>query len=311
MPSPFRTRLATGLLLGYVACFLPAAWRFAAPALSPFLAVCGALTVRSLWPALVCGLPMLVWVMMRRRFWCRRLCPVGLISESCGKMRAARTAVKAAPSPCSWPVARTLALATLGGALAGYPLFSGWIRWRSAVVSQRRTNRADGLDALRRGRTSARDAGELSVSWDVVLPHLSVGRNAGFGGTGRAGPARSNLRARAPGFPDTGRRMLCGAFLPRSSAPACSAAAARRCRRTAFQGGCVRCGSCSRACPAGIIEPAVERHDIAGFLAPQLRFYGPQYCRQDCNVCGRVCPPPVSSGPSRCPTRTGASSESQ
>ena len=34
----------------------------------------------------------------------------------------------------------------------------------------------------------------------------------------------------------------------------------------------------------------MERYDVAGFLAPQLRFLGPNYCRQDCNLCGRVCP---------------------
>ena len=59
---------------------------------------------------------------------------------------------------------------------------------------------------------------------------------------------------------------------------------------TAFQGGCIRCGSCSRACPAGIIKPSVELDGVAGFLAPRLYFNGPDYCRQDCNLCGQVCP---------------------
>ena len=122
---PFRTRLTVGLLLALVLCFWPSAWRFAAPALSPFLAVCSAIAVRSLSLAGLLGLPMFVWVMVRRRFWCRRLCPVGLISESCGKVRAARASggAKLAAPADSWPPARILALATLGGALAGYPLF--------------------------------------------------------------------------------------------------------------------------------------------------------------------------------------------
>jgi ferredoxin-type protein NapF len=59
---------------------------------------------------------------------------------------------------------------------------------------------------------------------------------------------------------------------------------------TAFKGDCIRCGSCVRACPTGIIEPIVDSGDAAGFLVPGLRFSGPNYCLQDCNQCGNVCP---------------------
>jgi ferredoxin-type protein NapF len=58
----------------------------------------------------------------------------------------------------------------------------------------------------------------------------------------------------------------------------------------AFEGGCIRCGSCSRVCPTGIIQPAVAGSDGTGFLAPRLRFSGTDYCLQDCNKCGAVCP---------------------
>ncbi len=58
----------------------------------------------------------------------------------------------------------------------------------------------------------------------------------------------------------------------------------------AFEGGCIRCGSCTRVCPTKIIQPAVEQTGVTGFLVPRLRFSGPDYCRQDCNLCGQVCP---------------------
>jgi NAD-dependent dihydropyrimidine dehydrogenase PreA subunit len=57
-----------------------------------------------------------------------------------------------------------------------------------------------------------------------------------------------------------------------------------------FKGDCIRCGSCVRACPTGIIEPALDVSDPAGLLAPGLSFSGPDYCHQDCNLCGQVCP---------------------
>ena len=120
-----RTRLAAGVLLGSVVWFWPSAWRLAAPALSPYLAICAALAVRSISLVSLLSVPMLVLVVIRRRFWCRNLCPVGLISDSCGKLRGARAPVDGKPArvALSWPPARFLALATLGGALVGYPLF--------------------------------------------------------------------------------------------------------------------------------------------------------------------------------------------
>jgi ferredoxin len=39
-----------------------------------------------------------------------------------------------------------------------------------------------------------------------------------------------------------------------------------------------------------VIEPATDPGRVAGILAPELRFHGMQYCRQDCNLCGWVCP---------------------
>jgi ferredoxin len=60
--------------------------------------------------------------------------------------------------------------------------------------------------------------------------------------------------------------------------------------KSLLQGGCIRCGACSRVCPTRVILPAVEPGDVPGLLAPRLRFSGPDYCRQDCNRCGQVCP---------------------
>ena len=62
-----------------------------------------------------------------------------------------------------------------------------------------------------------------------------------------------------------------------------------------FTAVCIRCGNCTRACPAGIIEPDPGRHGLAGFMTPTLRFDN-NYCQEDCNSCNAVCPSGAIAG---------------
>jgi ferredoxin len=245
---------------------------------------------------------MLLWVTVRRRFWCRHLCPVGLISETCGKLRAARTAAegKRARRPGLWPAARFLAIATLGGALLGYPLFL-WmdpLALSGGFFSVTRISRQGGTPAAAAGLP-------LVALISILFPGTWCARICPLGGTqDLLALAAEYWRKRKdwPGAARTlvgGRRVLlaaAGGAILATVVPRMRAGRRRPLRppgavgEPAFQGSCIRCGSCSRACPAGIIEPGIERRDVAGFLAPRLRFSGAQYCRQDCNLCGRVCP---------------------
>jgi ferredoxin-type protein NapF len=298
--TPFRTRLAAGILLGLVVWFWPLAWRFAAPALSPFLAISSAPAVRTVSPGWLLAIPMLLLVIARRRFWCRHLCPVGLISESCGKLRGGRAAAvkPAAPAP-AWPPARYLALATMGGAIAGYPLFI----WMDPLAL---FSGFFNIARITRPGVPVFSAAGLPLVMliSVLLPGLWCSRICPLGGTQdllalAAGWLRRNDRGPCRREVSAGRRAaialgvgsLMGVLVPKSWA-----LGRQRLRppgavnEETFQSGCIRCGSCSRACPAGIIQPATARSDAAGILTPQLRFDGPNYCLQDCNLCGRVCP---------------------
>lgn len=52
---------------------------------------------------------------------------------------------------------------------------------------------------------------------------------------------------------------------------------------------CVRCGSCIKSCPSGIIVYRKQADDIRILLTPQINFeYG--YCMENCTNCGAVCP---------------------
>lgn len=268
-PSPLHTRIATGVLLGVVVCLWPAAWRWAAPALSPYLAIGSAIALRSLPAALLLALPMLALAVFRRRTWCRRLCPLGLIPEYCGKMRR-RGGQPAVPRLGPW-----LVLATLAGAAVGYPLFL-WL---------------DPL-ALYSGMLNRSPLALAGIPLLMLIGFLFPG--AWCARICPLGAAQDLLaaRPRRPGVP------LRRGFLALASGAVVAAVVPRRrhlrppgsVADPAFSGSCIRCGSCVRVCPTGIIRPAQAWGDIAGLLAPTLHFSGPNYCLQDCSRCGKVCP---------------------
>lgn len=288
--SPLATRIIAGVLLGLAVWLWPAAWRLLAPALSPYLAVCSGIALRSLSAASALALPMLLLAIVRRRFWCRRLCPVGLISESCGKARLGRARRNRVNG---WPPGRFIALATLGGALAGYPLFL----WMDPLAL---FSGAFGIARAAQPGVSVLAAAGLPLVMliSVLFPGAWCSRICPLGatqdllaylkGNGRTAPA--DLAARRV-LVTLGAGTLFSALVPWAWAkrphplrPPGSVG------ETAFKGACIRCGSCARACPARIIKPGASADDAAGFLAPTLEFGGRDYCRQDCNRCGEVCP---------------------
>jgi ferredoxin len=241
--------------------------------------------------------PMLVVMALRHRFWCRYLCPVGLITETCGKLRRERKVDDEGQESTQrgtnkrvrvpFSTGRFLALTSLGGAIAGYPLFlwmdplalfSGFFNFSQASVA--------GLVIV------------MLIS--IASPGLWCSRICPLGGTqdllvrlaGRSTKTCRNARF-------SQRRVLLAAGLGAvfsAIIPRALLAKKHHLRppgsidETAFKGACIRCGNCIRSCPSGIIEPSVDSRDVAGFLVPKLRFSGPDYCREDCNKCGQVCP---------------------
>lgn len=58
---------------------------------------------------------------------------------------------------------------------------------------------------------------------------------------------------------------------------------------TQFEELCLRCGSCIRACPAGVLSPDLGEYGVASFFSPVLAFRN-DYCREDCVRCTESCP---------------------
>ena len=80
------TRIFSLIVLGLLAWLWPAAWRYVLPALSPHVAVCSAVSLRLATMILLMSAPMLVVMVLHHRFWCRNLCPVGMIADTCGRV---------------------------------------------------------------------------------------------------------------------------------------------------------------------------------------------------------------------------------
>ncbi len=92
-----------------------AAW----PALSPLLSGCSALARRSASWLAAAGLPLLVLALLRGRWFCRRLCPTGILLTGLGRLGRRPTGfLRRVPV-----LGPALCLAMIGGALAGLPLF--------------------------------------------------------------------------------------------------------------------------------------------------------------------------------------------
>ncbi|MEA1950205.1 MAG: 4Fe-4S binding protein, partial [Planctomycetota bacterium] len=88
------------------------------PASSPFVALATAIATRSLGAAAVIGLPIVLIVLMRRRWFCRWLCPMGLMSECAGRVSPlSHKRCRRVPS-----LGKAVVLMSMAAACFGYPL---------------------------------------------------------------------------------------------------------------------------------------------------------------------------------------------
>ena len=286
------TRVMSLFALGLVGWFWPAAWRYMLPALSPHVAVCSALSLRFASAMFLLSAPMLVVMVLRHRFWCRHLCPVGMITETCGKLRRERK-VDEKRHPIGrhirvpFSTGRFLALASLGGALVGYPLFL----WADPVA----------LFSGFFNFSQVSVAGIVIVTLiSVASPGLWCSRICPLGGTQDllVRLARPNTRrgrntkvSQRRVFLAAGLGAIFSALIPRDVlAKKHHLRPPGSIDEAAFKGACIRCGNCIRSCPSGVIEQSVDSQDVAGLLVPRLKFSGTDYCREDCNKCGHACP---------------------
>lgn len=262
-------------------------------ALSPFVAIISILATRAFVGTAVLGLAIAFVVMLRPRWFCRWLCPVGHCADGFSRLgrRCGRKAAKGSS------LGRWIVLLTVAGAFLGFPLllwldplamFSGAL----GVFSQP-TNWPATIPLL----------AVLLVNF--VWPHIWCSRICPLGASQDilAKLARSFRRTNAE--QTTGRwntplarRTILGVGVGAACASAVKLThgAGRKPLRPPgaidepdFLGVCVRCGNCIRVCPSEIIEPALAQHGLTSLLTPIVRF-DENYCLVECTKCMHVCP---------------------
>lgn len=265
-------------------------WPLVVAAMSPFIAAGSILATRTFRLIACLGLAVGFITLLRPRWFCRWICPLGLFADGVSRMgrRCGRKPAK------RLSVGRWIVLLTLAGACMGYPV----LLW---------------LDPL------AIFSGAFGfAAWPAVLPLLVIlalsfmWPHIWCGGICPLGAFQEMLasvtrriRRRTEQSPSShrwslpvARRTVIGI-----GAGAALAWAARLAHRPAsrpvrppgaidepeFLGVCVRCGNCIRACPTRIIKPSLAQHRPADLLTPILQFRE-NYCLADCTKCMEVCP---------------------
>lgn len=267
-------------------------WSVVPAAVSPWLAICAAIALRAVPLTAMIALPVLAMVLVRRRWFCRRMCPTGLLLECAGRLRSADApAIARVPALGQW-----IALITLAGACLGYPLllwldplvilsgfFSAWSEsagWLCAL----------GLPVLLvvgllwPGLWCTKVC-PLGATQDLLVWPRRLARRFANDSL----PAKGTLRRRAVLAGGLGALWAAvtvryaRAGLAKPLRPPGAVDEAR------FTGLCVRCGNCMRVCPARILHPDMGTHGVASLLTPLVQF-DQEYCSEDCHKCTEVCP---------------------
>ncbi|MDZ7619764.1 MAG: 4Fe-4S binding protein [Patescibacteria group bacterium] len=279
------------------------------PAVSPWIMAASALALRGVSMVTLLGVPVLVLVLWRRRWFCTHACPTGLVLEWLAKASPLRRRRwwKAAPEVGKW-----IALLTLGGAALGYPLalwldplamfpaLFGLARhlpgWPEALAGVALATVA--IASLVAPNLWCRRLCPLGASQDMLASAvhwrlLRVTAHSSAGPTGVQALARRTMLSVGLGAVAAGLGAATGGWLTRRLAVAGEDLGPLRppgaVDASQFGGLCVRCGNCIRECPKGILHADLGEGGIQSYLAPLLRIGG-TYCSEDCNACSQVCP---------------------
>jgi len=195
---------------------------------------------------------------IRKRFWCRYLCPLGTLLSLVSGLRLVRRSVTEDCTRCQ----RCVRDCPVGAIPADDPL------------TYRRSNCIDCFTCLdcppravsfRLGGGSVSPARSVSMSRRYALGSLGLGLAAGL--TFKLDPIRG-----------AGRFKNSRLIRPPGALP-----------EDRFVSVCAGCGECLKVCPNNALHPTFLEAGLDGIHTPRLV---PRigYCEELCNFCGRVCP---------------------
>ena len=269
---------------------------------SPFVALASSIATRSIGLGAIFALVVAVASSFKKRWFCLYLCPTGFLLENASHAGLRRSRWW---SKCP-PVGKYVAILTLIGAVAGYPVLL-WMDPLCIFSSPFAVNKATNtmsvvLVCLGLGVLVAATL-VFGMLWCVRICPLSGLQDMLFS-------MRKALWTRfAASAPSQKLRAARRVFFA-GSAGALLALAARRLGAARyrksdtllrppgavpedrFAGLCIRCNNCVHACPTKIIHPDTGHEaGLAGFGAPVVKFDRDyEYCLETCNACTQVCP---------------------
>ncbi len=239
------------------------------------------------------GLSTLALITWKNRWFCRFLCPTGVLCDAASSKGWKHYTINKIPQwgipLCS--IALVLALfnvpiLALLDPVSLFYLFADGFLQQSLPISALKTT---GLLVV--------------LILNVLIPNIWCQRLCPLGGlqdlcTETKVALKKRLHHRQSGLSLQRRYLLMGmlgigtGLLVRRWARAQSLSALRppgSLPEFQFKTTCIRCGSCVRACPTGIIQTSLDTHDLLGALTPRILFTD-SYCLPECIRCGRVCP---------------------
>jgi ferredoxin-type protein NapF len=269
---------------------------------SPFVVLSSSIAARSIGVGAVLALIVAVASSFKKRWFCLYLCPTGFLLENASRRGLRKTRWW---SKCP-PVGRYVAILTVVGAAAGYPVLL-WMDplciFSSPFAMDKATNpftvilvslglgvlvgatfifgmlwcvRICPLSGLQDMLFSARKALWTRLAASPSSQKFRFARRAFFAGAGGALLALWARRAGAARYRKSDTLLRPPGAVPEDR----------------FAGLCIRCNNCVHACPSKIIHPDTGHEaGLAGFGAPVVRYdRNYKYCLETCNACTQVCP---------------------
>jgi len=261
---------------------------------SPYILLNAVLSGRSLVILYLITLPFLVIPVFRKKWICRYACPTGVVCDFSSNLR------KGKGGRWRLPLNRSLALVAIILAIFGVPLLMVIDPFNLFFMAFEGARTGLNLAAL------IKLSGLLFlVVFSLIFPHAWCASVCPLGGLQLQLSDMRDLFSgkksmkRIPAVPDGGRRFFLSVLAGTAGGLLLSRFWPTRKREVirppfALAGEqmyavCIRCGSCSSACPTGIIHPSLDFSHPSSLLTPQVRYLD-SYCLEDCNDCGEVCP---------------------
>jgi ferredoxin len=261
---------------------------------SPFILFNSVLAGKSLVILQLIALPFLVISIFRKRWICRYVCPTGVVCDFSSNLRKGRG------SKWHLQLNRSLALAAIILALFGVPLLMVADPFNLFFMA---------FEGTRTGLSPAaliKLSGLLFlVVFSLIFPDAWCASVCPLGGLQLQLSDAKDLFSgkkslkRIPAAPGKGRRFFLSVLAGTAGGILLSRFWPTREREVIrppfslaedqLDAVCIRCGSCSSACPTGILHPSLDFSHPASLLTPEVR-YVDSYCLEDCNDCGEVCP---------------------